>query len=144
MIYRCFVKYTKTQPLSKKYTCSSSSLQESAHVIFQNTSAVQQFGVPRSSADHSNTIHSLSNEERQFRRNWILQIAQVENTASRVPNSNQWDPARRYSVVMCLCHGRVDPELCLCMMAVYAFNRERLYSKRIWTYTSFLGHSSMA
>ncbi|DBA80660.1 TPA: hypothetical protein ACH3X1_007904 [Trebouxia sp. C0004] len=55
---------------------SSSSLQESAHVIFQNTSSVQQFGVPRSSADHSNALHSLSNEERQFRRNWIFQIAQ--------------------------------------------------------------------
>ncbi|DBB03659.1 hypothetical protein WJX82_000931 [Trebouxia sp. C0006] len=55
---------------------SSSSLQESARVIFQNTSSVQQFGVPRSSTDHEIVLHSLSNEEQQLRRTWIFQIAQ--------------------------------------------------------------------
>ena len=92
------------------YTCSSSSLQESAHVIFQNTSSVQQFGVPRSGADHDNAIHSLSNEEQQFRRSWIFQIAQVGTMVCQTATSGS--PKRR-SVVMCLRHDGFDSELYL-------------------------------
>ena len=57
--------------------CSSSGLQESARVLFQNADCLRRFGPPRTMEEYHQAVRDLSYEDQVFRRNWMLQIAQV-------------------------------------------------------------------
>ena len=80
--HRQVILITRNQQLAcacniKCCCCSVGGLQDFSKVVFQNVSCKKKFGLPRPRAEFSQIMKSLTEEDRQKRRNWLMKMTAV-------------------------------------------------------------------